>query len=140
MGIKIRIFKVSDFSNGFLDVLAEYWPVDNASAIANWKKVINNQNHIYVAVDDEKVIGTLTMHLQYKFIRSGGIVAIIEEVIVSEKYRKTNIGKKLVKTAIKRARELGCYKITLQCENDIVGFYEKCGMEKFRYNIMGVSL
>ena len=38
------------------------------------------------------------------------------------------LGKKIVYHLINLAKENGCYKVILNCNENNVGFYEKCGL------------
>lgn len=46
------------------------------------------------------------------------------------KARGLGIGKKLISRLIEVGREAGCYKITLECSDDNVEFYTKCGLTR----------
>lgn len=52
---------------------------------------------------------------------------IIEEVVVSNEYRGKQLGKLIVATLIELGKVLGCYKITLNCNDKMVKFYEGLG-------------
>lgn len=57
----------------------------------------------------------------------GGRVGYIEDVIVSKKYRGMTVGAHMVLSLINLANSEGCFKITLECRENNVGFYNKIG-------------
>ena len=62
--------------------------------------------------------------------------ALLEDVFVKEEYRGRGIGKEIVRKAIEKARELGCYKIiaTSRFEREKVHrFYESLGFKKWGF-------
>ena len=60
-------------------------------------------------------------------IRNGGLCGFIEDVAVKSEYRGNNIGSLLVQEGIKKAKELGCYKVILSCFDERINFYIKNG-------------
>ena len=94
------------------------------------KKIKQNTNHIiYVAVDDNKIIGSTTLFIEQKFIHDGGLVGHIEDVVVRKDYEGKGIGIKLVMSMLERAKEKNCYKTILDCKDDVKQFYERIGFK-----------
>jgi len=133
----IRDFKRDDPTCELLEVLKEVWSVDEISELTldNWFK---NDNYMVIAEFDCKIIGSATLHLQQKIIRNGGIAGCIEDVVVKQSYRGNNIGTQLIQELIKKAENLGCYKVILSCFPDRINFYKKNGFfvesTTMRYN------
>ena len=97
----------------------------------------NNDGHI-IAVADlwGKVIGTATGIIERKLIHNGGLVMHIEDVCVLNKVRGQGIGKKLMEFLVDRAKELGCYKVILDCSRDnYEQFYSKLGFFEHEVNL-----
>lgn len=89
---------------------------------------LNNSHMVKVIKDgSDKIIGTITIFIENKIIHNNGKVGHIEDVVVDSEYRKKGIGKKL----LEHAREIckDCYKIILNCDDDKIDFYTKCGFE-----------
>ena len=124
--MKIREFNSEDIHNGLLDVLKETWFITEISneTLTQW---LISSNYMFVAEIDNIVIGTLTLHTQKKLIRNGGLCGFIEDVAVKSEYRGNNIGSLLVQEGIKKAKELGCYKVILSCFDERINFYTKNG-------------
>ena len=131
--IKIREIEESDFEKGFLetlDFLRNASDLDKTKAQEILKKMKQNHNHIiYVAVDDEKIIGSTTLFIEQKFIHDGGLVGHIEDVVVRKDYEGKGIGIKLVTSMLECAKEKNCYKTILDCKDDVKQFYEKIGFK-----------
>lgn len=88
--------------------------------------------HVFVAVaDSNEVIGATTLLVEQKFIHAGGLVGHIEDVSVRKGHEGKGVGAAVVGAAVEKARELGCYKVILDCKKDIVGFYTKLGFKEY---------
>ena len=77
--------------------------------------------------DSKKIVGSITVLIEEKLIHNYSKVAHIEDVVVDESMRGFGLGKKLLEIAESECD--GCYKIILDCSNENVKFYEKCGYE-----------
>ena len=88
---------------------------------------INEQgSKIFIAITPEhEIIGSLTLMIEQKMIRWGAKAGHIEDVVTREGYEGNGIGKALMNAAIAEAENCGCYKIILDCENELIGYYEK---------------
>lgn len=86
---------------------------------------------VFVAhTPDGEVIGTTTLLVEKKFIHRGGLVGHIEDVAVANGYQGRGVGSSLVEAAVRRAKEIGCYKCILDCRPELVGFYEGLGFSR----------
>lgn len=132
----IREFQKGD-ELGLLKVLSETWWITEIESHNLDQWMLNNHN--FVAVEGEEIIGTITLHIQKKLIRNGGIAGYIEDVAVKEKFRGNKIGYLLVQKALEKARYLGCYKVILSCFDERINFYERCGFFR-ECNTMRVDL
>lgn len=135
MPYTIREIELYDIKKGFLNVLTNLSEVGDLNlhdALKILEIIKRNPFHkIFVAVDDGcEVIGTITLLVEPKFIHVGGFVAHIEDVVVRKGYERKGIGRALMRTAIEHAKELGCYKCILACNESVAGFYEKLGFRR----------
>ncbi len=133
--IIIKELQKEDLWNGFLttlDSLRLTSNIEKNTAEKIYDKIEDNPNHIIVvALIDEKVVGTATLLLEFKFIHNGGIVGHIEDVVVDKNYQGQKIGEKIIRYLLEVAKTKGCYKTILDCVDDVKPFYEKLG---FRHN------
>ena len=132
--VKIREIEKSDLEKGFLeslDSLRKASDLDPGKAKEIFENIKSNLNHkIFVAIVDEKVVGSTTLFIEPKFIHQGGLVGHIEDVVVSKEFQGKGIGEKLIEASLDFAKNNGCYKTILDCSEDIKPFYEKIGFKK----------
>ena len=92
---------------------------------------MENENHIvHVAELDGKIVGSTTLLIEQKFIHEGGFVGHIEDVVVKKEFEGQEIGMKLVLSLLDVANEKKCYKTILNCEDELIPFYEKIGFKQ----------
>ncbi len=130
----IRRLKTKDFEAGFFETLAALTEVnltvEQAIAI---KKIRTTRT--YVALINKQVVGTASLVIDNKFIHSGGITGYIEDVAVNNQCQHKGVGSKLINHLVKVAKELGCYKVMLSCDNKVKSFYEKLGFCEHNLNM-----
>jgi ribosomal protein S18 acetylase RimI-like enzyme len=89
-------------------------------------------NELFVAVQDEEVIGCLQLTIIPGMSRAGMRRAQIESVRVASTHRGARVGEKLVLDAVGRARAAGCGMLQLTSDASRVDarrFYERLGFE-----------
>ena len=135
----VRQLKEDDLFNGFLtslDSLRKASDIESSKAKDVFQKIKSNPNHvIFVAILDERVVGSTTLLIEPKFIHNGGLVGHIEDVVVNKEFQGQKIGEKLILASLEYAKNAGCYKTILDCLDDVKPFYEKLGF-KFHSNAM----
>jgi glucosamine-phosphate N-acetyltransferase len=138
MSFIIRELKEEDFSNGFFETLSNLTDVGKIRNDLNLakeilKKIGNDKNYRIIIAEDKQnrqVIGTATLLIEQKFIHNGGKAGHIEDVATRKGYEGKGIGKKVIEELIKIAKENECYKVILDCNEKVTGFYEKTGLRK----------
>ncbi len=105
-------------------------PPANASG---WLESTEAQGTIILvaALDDGNIVGSISLLLERKFLRGGVFAGHIEDVATRAGYEGKGIGRALVAAAVKSAQDAGCYKVILDCDEKLIGFYEKCGFTTF---------
>lgn len=91
---------------------------------------LNPFHRILIAKINDKIVGSTTILIEPKFIHDLSKIGHIEDVVVDSNYRSRGIGHLLIKKAIEFGKEMGCYKIILDCSEKNIGFYEKFGFVK----------
>ena len=85
------------------------------------------------------MVAIATLLIENKLIHNGSKVAHIEDVVVDKKFLGKGYGKKMIEFLTEKAKNQGCYKVILNCDEEVVAFYEKCGftqknlMMEFRF-------
>ena len=138
----IRELIPEDMDNGFLESLDALRPasgMDRRVAMDVLKEIRGNPRHVVaVAVVDGRVAGTATMLVERKFIHDGGLAGHIEDVAVAADSQGRGIGSRLVEYLLDVAEKQGCYRTTLDCQEDLVVFYDRLGFrrhgESMRFN------
>jgi len=132
-GMCVRTLEPSDYNGGFLSLLGQLTTTGEIKEeffLQRLKKIEGTQRQHILVIEDEashKIIGTVTVLIERKFIHEGGFAAHIEDVVTDSSVRGKGLGKKIILAAIDLAAACGCYKIILDCEEHNVAFYEKCG-------------
>ena len=130
----IRKIIETDLDNGFLeslDSLRQASNLEQNSAKNILNRISKNENHvIHVAELDGKIVGSTTLLVEQKFIHEGGIVGHIEDVVVKKEFEGQGIGMKLVLSLLDIAKKRECYKTILNCEDELIPFYEKIGFKQ----------
>lgn len=86
-----------------------------------------------VALADAMVVGFASIFFATRI--RGGKVGYIEDVAVHPDYRNLGIGRQLLNFLSQTARVEGCFKVSLRCSSENVGFYQNNG-----FNESAVSL
>ncbi|MEO9276282.1 MAG: GNAT family N-acetyltransferase [Nitrososphaera sp.] len=133
--ITIRKLQKKDLYNGFLlslDSLRKSSHISPKKAQEIYEKISKNHDQvIYVAILDNKVVGTACILIEQKFIHEGGKVGHIEDVAVRKEFQGKGIGKKIVKALLEHGKKMGCYKTILDCSDELIPFYNDMGFKRF---------
>lgn len=138
--LNIRKIESDDYNKKYLDLLEQLTVVNkNKITFEMFSKFVDNlgENHlIFVIEQNNKIIATTTLLIENKLIHELGKVAHIEDVVVDKEVNGKNIGKTLITFVNEYAKNRGCYKVILDCNDDVKKFYEKCGFI-VKGNLMG---
>jgi len=97
--------------------------------VENLNTIMQN-SEIYVVESNNTLIAIGTIIYETKFIFNICKLAHIEDVCVKMEYRGQGLGKYILSKLISVAKERKCYKVTLDCADTNMAFYEKCNFEK----------
>ncbi len=87
--------------------------------------------HLLVATIDAEVVGTIDLLIAENLTHHGEPWAMIENVVVTARSRRSGVGRALMEHAFGIARTAGCYKVQLMSGMDrgpAHSFYEGVGM------------
>ncbi len=133
MEYKIRSLAIADLKeNSFFQTLSSLKPSEGLS-FSSAKKIFNDCRkrgiEIYVAEEDNKIVGTIRLLFEPKFYHEGRLAAHIEDVATHKDYMGKGVGSALMKYVVTLCRERECYKIILDCTDDLSVFYKKFGFK-----------
>lgn len=125
----------TDFRRGFLAALSALKPAElsDEAAVEIFRRRLRSRIRTYVALMDDRVAGTASLFLEPKFIHSGGIVGHIEDVAVHPAFQHHGVGARLVQHLLDVSKSAGCYKVILDCEENVIPFYEKLGFRRWEH-------
>ena len=86
----------------------------------------SNKNIFCLVAESEKgqIMGSSSLHIIEKINRK---VGLIEDVVVSKKYRGKSVASSLVSQLISISKKEGCYKTILNTDANTMPFYKKLG-------------
>jgi glucosamine-phosphate N-acetyltransferase len=134
MDFRIRELQPGDVSRCLIETLSNLAEVgltpNEAEDIVRQR--VSSGVRTYVACDptSTEVVGTVTLMLERKLIHRGGKVGHIEDVAVRKGFRGKGIASSLVRHATEEARKLGCYKVILNCFEQVVPLYASLGFRR----------
>jgi glucosamine-phosphate N-acetyltransferase len=113
----------------YLDLINEFRATAfTEEMFINTLKNATKNSAIWIYEKNGEFLATGTIIYEYKFLFNTCIYAHIEDVCVRASHRRQGLGKCLIKHLIDQARH--CYKITLDCADTNIAFYESCGLER----------
>jgi glucosamine-phosphate N-acetyltransferase len=85
----------------------------------------------YKRVEDLKIfiIGSGTIIYEPKIIHGCKYAGHIEDIVVHNLYRSHGIAKEILQKLIYLAKNNDCYKIILDCKENLTAFYKKSGFQ-----------
>lgn len=134
----IETLSAKHMNMGFLDVLEELTEVNltpTEAISAFWNIMVRMNGTIFVAINENKVVGTAAVHILPKFVHRLGSVALIEDVVVNNSFRNKGVGQDLMTEVVNFAKQRDVYKIILNCNLNNIPFYEKCGFSTSEYQM-----
>ena len=81
-------------------------------------------------LDDFTIIASGTIIIEPKVIRGGKSVGHIEDIVVKREYRGNKNAQDIIEQLKGIARENNCYKIILDCAENVKKVYEHYGFEE----------
>jgi len=94
--------------------------------------ILNNNHIILVIEDNNNLIGTGTLLIEEKMTYGGCKMGHIENILIEENSRGKNYGYLLINNMISISKTKGCYRIELNCDDNLIKFYEKNNLYKYQ--------
>lgn len=138
MNIEIRPATENDLQT-ILDLYAQP-AMDNGKVLSIMDaKTIFNRIHqypnyaVYVALMNHAIVGTFALLIMDNLAHIGTPSGIVEDVAVCQNHHGQGIGKKMMRFAMQKCREFGCYKLILSSNvkrENAHQFYESLGFRQ----------
>ncbi|XP_059611697.1 probable glucosamine 6-phosphate N-acetyltransferase isoform X2 [Phlebotomus argentipes] len=131
--MKVRPLQEGDYDRGFLELLSQLTKVGNISKgqfLMQFARMRASGDYYVTVIEDtriNRIIGSATLVLEHKFIHECSVRGRLEDVVVNNTYRGKQLGKLIVVTVNLLAQHLGCYKMSLECKDHLIPFYESLG-------------
>ena len=93
---------------------------------------ILNKNHIIIVLEDiaGNLIGTGTLLIEKKLTYGGCKMGHIENVLISTNSRGKGYGEQMIKHLLNIAKTKSCYRVDLNCHEELEKFYKKNNFTK----------
>jgi len=132
MSVHITILEKNDYID-YLNLMKQFRPIEyiiSFEKFCEYYDIIFKNSEIFVARLDDKIVGSITLIYDQKFINNYALYGHIEDVVVHEEYRTLKIGSKLIEYVKNRCIEKNCRKCSLVCSKEISSFYLKNQFEE----------
>eukprot|EP00053_Salpingoeca_punica_P011039 m.98933 g.98933 ORF g.98933 m.98933 type:complete len:415 (+) comp15568_c0_seq2:186-1430(+) len=134
-GLTIRALQEGDYDRKFLELLSQLTVVGDVSREVFLKRLHTAQrlcNPLVIVVEDEekRLVASGSVLIEPKFSHGMGFAGHIEDVVVDKNIRGRGLGKLIVQELTQISFAAGCYKVILDCSEENMPFYEKCGFSK----------
>jgi glucosamine-phosphate N-acetyltransferase len=131
----LRPLRLGDFDRGFLKILAQLTVVGDdvkrEKFESRFRMMKSCPNSYYIVVVEDlklkKIVGSITLVNEQKFIRHASSRGRIEDVVVDDTYRGKRLGKLITDFMVLLSKHIGCYKLSLECEDKLRPFYSQFG-------------
>lgn len=125
--MNIRILKKKDYRK-FITLINQFrsvgMDIDKAQFSVIYDEIFSH-GFIFVIESDGDLLATAKIYLERKYFHKLAIYSHIEDVFVDPLFRGKGLGIELIKYVIDFCKEKKYYKIKLNCNDDLVKFYEK---------------
>ncbi len=128
--MNIRPLSLNDYYKDYINLLSQLTHIGDISFDQFQDTFHNLKSHIFVIENNNKIIVSGTIIIEQKFIHNCSKVGHIEDIVVDKDYRKFGLGKSMIEYLVCNAKKQNCYKIILDCDKNLIQFYEKIGFKE----------
>ena len=128
----MRPLQRDDFNKNYMQLLSqltEIGDVNQADFEKRFDLMKSSLNTYYINVVEDltqkKIVASLTLVYEQKFIRNTSARGRIEDVVVDKDYRGKQLSKMLLDISCQLSHLLGCYKLSLECKDPLKKLYEQ---------------
>jgi glucosamine-phosphate N-acetyltransferase len=134
--IDLNIHKIDKIKTQYLNLLSNLTETFDLETSIFFDTIqnINKNGKIIICVknystDDFQIIGSGTIIIEPKIIRGGQNVGHIEDIVVDPEMRGKGITQKMLEILKYVAKNNNCYKVILDCSEEVKKVYMKSGFE-----------
>jgi GNAT superfamily N-acetyltransferase len=94
---------------------------------------------VYVAMLSGSIVGTFALLIMDNLAHMGALSGVVEDVVVHRDWRGKGVGKQMMRFAMDRCRERGCYKLALSSNlrrEAAHRFYDALGFQRHGYSFV----
>jgi len=94
---------------------------------------------IYVAMSGGSIVGTFELLIMDNLAHMGAPSGVVEDVVVRRDWRGKGVGEQMMRFAMNRCRERGCYKLALSSNlkrEAAHRFYDNLGFRRHGYSFI----
>jgi glucosamine-phosphate N-acetyltransferase len=92
---------------------------------------IHHIGSIVICLDGgNRIVGCGTVIIEPKMIHGGRAVGHIEDLVIHHEYRGLGIARGILNRLVELSDRNNCYKVILDCSDELVCFYSKLDFEK----------
>lgn len=128
--LTLRPLNRADYKHDYLGLLAQLTGVGEISEEQfgrQFDRMRGCPDTYYIIVIEDRsrsrIVGSATLHVEFKFIHQTSLRGRIEDVVVDDGYRGQQLGKLLLETVKLLAKHVGCYKLSLDCKDSMIKYY-----------------
>ena len=120
------------YKSSIINLLSQLTECPNLT-IEDFLHIVNNlssNHHIYILCENESLLGMATLLIEQKIIHNAKCVGHIEDVVIDKQHNGKGYGKILIEHLCNVSKQNNCYKVILDCNENVKKFYENCGFAK----------
>lgn len=132
----LRKLQKTDYYCGYLELLSQLTTVGNISYqdFANRFDELNSIIYVIQNTKNQQIVASGAILIEYKFIHNAGLIGHIEDIVVDKDSRGCGLGRQLIDQLIQVALQNKCYKVILNCNSNVINFYQKLGFSNTKNN------
>jgi glucosamine-phosphate N-acetyltransferase len=127
-----RPLQASDYGKGFFPLLQQLTAAPQPS-YADFLHTLHQQQAqgklTLVVEDGGQLVATVSLLTEHKMLHGCRPVMHLEDLVVVASHRKRGLASMLIRRAQQLARDSHCYKLILNCSDELLPFYCAQGLE-----------
>lgn len=129
-GYVLRNLRRDDYQKGFERLMSYLTDTGNFTENQFLQAFQSRTNCVTQVVEYEpkkELAASVTLVIEQKYLHGCRCVGHIEDVVTHVDHRRQGLVKSILESLTGVARDMGCYKLILDCKTHNIPVYEKCG-------------